>query len=999
MNDRARVPFALVGVVLLVGSATLSASMAGHDPVTEPRTEAALEEGRAATLTALRRATRTAARHAARQPVVATANTTVGRAVNGTDPFRAYLALRIHERFRDALTGVRGNSDVSVDASLSPVANASTLRAALDRTTVRRGDRNGTVRVTVENVTLTARRNGQVVERIERAPSVTVRSPVLRLHDRTTRFDRRLDRPATRPGLARRTTARLYGIAWSRGYTQYAGGPVVNVVANRHVSLAVNHALLAEQRAAFGRVDATANRGVSTLAARTLGTDLLAASGYTGTQATYLRERIDDATRDSTLAPLEATNDGAAPGPESTLTVEADGAATAAFRGFVDGRLDTVLDRTYAARVRLRAATDTVSTTDSGRQRPGPEWTLVESRRQRTTDVERRAASAPRVEDGWHALAAYGRRVTERTVVHRRWRSGNRTTTTRSVTTRTVDVRLAVVGDHASVDGIPDVPIHGVHTRGRGALSGPNLAGVERRAVERLVTRRGGVDDLAERVVAGSLDTTTVRVAGTRPPVLREWVYRDLRRLRERVANRSVTVERGAVGTYAVNPAAELAATLDARRETLVGRPEHYDGVAAKARHAARVAYLNAVVAQLERRAAERRGVGQQVDQRLAAHGSSLAAVRGAMNARRSVRTPGSAPSGREFVVDGAPPVLLLRAVDRERLDVRGDGAYRGLAARNLNVFTAPHGDAADTVVGALFGPRTVRLRTAVETLRAARGFPDAARTKELRTSRRQLRSRVAAAVERRRGRFRARLAAAGVGDSPRERRRLVTTALARWERLPARALALVNGSAADAVVRLARQRHPAAFEDVETRDRLRLALRAAGTTQEGIPEPAVNRTATTLTDAGSDALREYAKRAAARAINATAERVRSRVERRLGRSLARVPAGLPVTPVPASWYATTNLWLVEVRGAYARFSVRSRRGTPGKELRYVRDGSAVRFDWDGDGTREVVGRSSRVDLSVQTAVVVVVPPGGRGVGDTDGNADERSAGWNTAGT
>lgn len=93
------------------------------------------------------------------------------------------------------------------------------------------------------------------------------------------------------------------------------------------------------------------------------------------------------------------------------------------------------------------------------------------------------------------------------------------------------------------------------------------------------------------------------------------------------------------------------------------------------------------------------------------------------------------------------------------------------------------------------------------------------------------------------------------------------------------------------------------------------------------------------------------------------------------------------------------NVWIVNAHGSYARFTVRADRGLPGRSLRYVRDGSRVRYDWDGDGHRELVGRSRPVDLEVETAIVVVVPPGGQGVGDTDGNADERSAGWNTTPT
>jgi len=66
----------------------------------------------------------------------------------------------------------------------------------------------------------------------------------------------------------------------------------------------------------------------------------------------------------------------------------------------------------------------------------------------------------------------------------------------------------------------------------------------------------------------------------------------------------------------------------------------------------------------------------------------------------------------------------------------------------------------------------------------------------------------------------------------------------------------------------------------------------------------------------------------------------------------------------------------------------------PGRALTYVRDGSPVRIDWNDDGDREHAGRADELSLSVRTAVVVVVPPGGQGVGDTDGNADERSEGW-----
>lgn len=1001
MNDRARVPFALVGVLLLVGSATLSASMAGHAPVTEPRTEAAFEDGRAATLTALRSATRIAARQTARRPVTATANTTVGRVLNGSDPFRAYLTLRVYNRFRDALRSVRGNTDVRIQARIPRVSNATSLRAALDRTTVTRAG-NGTLRVRVRNVTLVATRGGSVVDRVCISPTVTVASPVLRFHDRTTRFDSRLDRRPTRRGLARGVTARLYAVAWSRGYAQYAGGPIPNVVANRHVSLAVNHALLAEQRAAFGRSDPSARRAVAVLATQTLGTDVLSASGYTGEQAAFLREQADQATPNATLDPVETFSRSGTPAPESELTVHNHRTATEAFRTVTDGDLEQTLARTYSAQVRVHAITEQVATTRTGTARPGPAWTLVDTHRRTETEVTARPADPPRAPRNEHVLAAFGRRVTQRTWVHRRWRLGDRITSTRSVTSRTVDVDIAVLGQHAPAEGVPNAPIRGVHERGAGPLSGPNLAGIEQRAVKRLVLDRGGPDRLAKRAVAGTLDGGRIRVDGVRPTGLRPWVYRDLLTLRERVANVSVQIERGAIGTYQANPAAELAATLRARRDSLIDAPETYDGVASKARYAARAAYVDAVIARLESKAADRRAVGERLGNRLAAHGTSLSAVRSAMVARQRAVDPTLARDGdspRTADVDGAPPVLTLSAVRRSRLDVAGDGSYRGLAARNLNVFTDPHGDVTDSVVGALFDARRARLRVAAHTLRAAQRLPPAATTGQVEAQRAELRSVLSTAVERRRTQLRRQLAAAGIGVTPADRRAIVSTALARWETVPSRALALTNGSAADRVAGVAARRHPDAVSGLEQRDQFRLSLRATASDGRGVPESAVNRTATAVQLAGQTVLSESAKEVAARAVNATAERARTKLERRVGRSLARVPAGLPVTPVPNSWYATTNLWIVSARGSYARFSVRANRDTPGRDLRYVRDGSTVRYDWDGDGTREVLGRSERVDLDVRTAIVVVVPPGGQGVGDTDGNADERSAGWNTTPT
>jgi hypothetical protein len=60
----------------------------------------------------------------------------------------------------------------------------------------------------------------------------------------------------------------------------------------------------------------------------------------------------------------------------------------------------------------------------------------------------------------------------------------------------------------------------------------------------------------------------------------------------------------------------------------------------------------------------------------------------------------------------------------------------------------------------------------------------------------------------------------------------------------------------------------------------------------------------------------------------------------------------------------------------------------------YVRDGGCAALDLDEDGADEELGCASRVDISVRTVVLVAVPPGKTGVGDTDGQAVEDSPGW-----
>jgi len=994
-GDRARVPFALVGVVLLVGSATFAATLATRMPAQEdPATERAIERTTAATITALRAATTRAAGRAARRPVTGPANTSAGRVLNDSTPFRDYLRVRLYLAARAHLRRVGQQvGGVRTTASLPPVPNASALRRAKRRVRVERAGPNGTaMRVRVENVTVAARRNGRVVERVPLSPSFVVETPVLALHDRVRRFERRLAAPPTEPGLNRRLTARMYALAWARGYAQYGGTPITNVIANRHVELATNDALLATQRAVFGHADSAGRRGLAAAFERVAFTDILTAAGAPPERTDAILRAAERITPDERVGvdPVGAWESGA-PSPDDEMPVGVNRSADVGLVLLVETNLTNVLRSVYSARVRLAGDVERVDREQTGRRRLAGDWTLADERQRTETRVTARVDPRPDDPPGWHVLRAYGRRVVREVTTVRTWRRDGDTRATRSTRTSTYRVTVSLLGRHAPSDDAPRRGIATVHERGAGPLDGPNLAGIENRAVERLVAGAGGPDALARHAVGGSLNTDPQTVPGERPDRLRRWVVRDLLALRDRVRNVTVDVRRGAVGTHSVNPPAELAEKLRRRRAGLLDPPATYGSVAGKARIAARAAYLDRVVARLERRAVRHRRTRDGLRRALRDRGLSLDGIEQSLRVRRAATDEHPTDTGRvsELEVEGAPPYLTLGAVSRERAGIAGEGHVRPLAARNLNVFATPYGDAADAVVDGLFDTRRVRLRTAARTLRAASHVNDS-RNRTLRRRRAELREDVRRSVAAVRDRLRRTLRRKGVGASAGERRAILATGLSRWNTTAGRALALANGSAERAVASVAVDRDER-FASPLARTRLRMRLRVAvdralASPGGRPPQRPVNRT-TRLSKAFLTDVLEYE-------FERAGEEVRRRV---LGETLGALPAGLPVAPTPGYWYATTNVWHVQVRGGYERFTVRARRGRPtttGATLPYTRAGRAVRLDVDGDGRAELLGHDERVGFRIETAVVVVVPPGGRGVGDTDGDADERSPGW-----
>jgi hypothetical protein len=990
-DRRGRIPFALVGVVLLVASATFSATLATRGPaVSDHSVEAAMEGTEAAALATLRSSVDDAASDAARNPVTAPVNASVGRVLNESGTFRDYLRIRVYLAARRHLPRAETHrGGVVASASLPATPTPGALRTAKRSVSIEAVDGGASIRATVRNVTLEARREGEVVASERTSVTVVVANPVLALHDRTATYERRLNAgPLDGPGLGRRLTARLYPVTWARGYAQHYGLPIANVLASRHVALSANGAALQLQRRTFGRADPDGWSDLRRATARTAARDAI--------------EPL----------PVETPQVGGAGGGDAAastavrrnLTVGVNATADRAYLAVVANDGAGAVERALAASYTVDAGLETtVRTAVSGAKpppaRPGRNWSLAGERTGRSVTVTSTADLSPPAPKRGVVADRFSRRVTVEHTVTRRWRRGEAVTNTSASWIDSYRVGVAVVVDPPRGGAVPERPVRPAFEQG-GALDGPNLADTPPRAVERLVDAQGGPDAVARRVALDESLNRTVEIEGDRPPALRRWVTEDLSSLRERVRNLTVNASTGAVGSGRANPPEALAERVGNRRATLLEAPETYDGAADRARVAARAAYLAAVIEHLDRRADATRsandGLGSVLEDAGAGSPARVERIHDRAVASGEEQTSRSRSDGVRMIPDADPAYLSRSTVDgSEIIGAESDQSYYPLATRNVNLFTVPYGDAADTVLDGVFGrPNAVPLETAARSLVAANRTLRAADDERLARNRDRLSAEVRRSLlvvdERLMGTL-----ARYAGLTHEEQTAAVADARARWSGLGRQGLATANGSFARAVTAeaAARAELDAADRDllgVAVRDSVRRSLQVRGT---WTPQPPTNRTATRTREvtrtALSNAVSTYGPDAVVRAK-----------DRWIGEALGNVPAGLPVLPAPGYWYATTNVWTVTVEGSYGRFAVRTPRATstPGLDETYVRDGDWVALDVDDDGRTERLGRDERVSFSVRTVVVVVVPPNGNGVGDVDGNADERSDGWSSAG-
>ena len=950
-DRRGRVPFAFIGALLLLSSSVYAVALTPPEP-TEPAVDEVATDAQVEARMALEAAVRRADRQAAARPVLDPADSDLGDALGEEQPFERALELRIAVAARAALESASVERDsLSAAVTLPPIEDEADARRALSNVTVSTVGTNR-YRVRIDGLSVAIARHDRPIDRRRYNATITTELPSLELHDRTTRFDRRASAGLGEPGLSRGLTARLFPIVWMRGYAQYGGAPIKNVLANRHVEVMANDALLAQQAAVFGTEDPEGRTATGRAAAAVATRDLFLGAEETVKAQLGKHPGEEPGTEQSPSGP-------AVPVPSvvsAEQSVNANHTVDAAYLDAVEGRsgrsVREVVDRVYRGAVRLERSASLVDTDRNAAGEPPENGTYLFTQ----TDSDRWLEGGDWRSGRGRTLRQYSGRVVEETVRTRYYFVNGSWATTRAVTRRTHRVRLDIRGRYAPPGIAPDRPEDEM----------PFGSTARRRLTERaesVLLSGADASDHAFAAVDGRGGTGWQTVDVAPPDAAVQRALRETAALRERTREVSVSMETRSMAS-STNPASKLRSAIERDRERLLDVPWRYDSVADRAVVAARTTFLDRVTDRL----------GSKTPMIQKAQNALSEKLSGAM-------VPTSAPDRAEpsqdtYVaeIDGGPAYLSADPAD---------GSSPHLAARNVNIFTVPYGDAADAIAEQVDVGRTgVSLRTAAQTLAVLE-----AQEPGVEANLDPLRRELGDAVEATQDEYRSVLAPA-IGYEAADS--LVDSVARSYPSRSARALAIVEGRYAS---RLG-ESLPTDLPRTE-RDRLAVALRV-GTADARedrslrVSERLVDRARTAATESAGAIGTEAWKAAGTKQAKTVWKEATGKDE------VGSLPAGLPLVPVPGAWYATANAWTVSVEGQYEQFAVRARRGspTPNGTIEYVREDRTVTLDVDGDGREERLGHNRALTVSARTGVVVVVPPGGTGVGDVDGQAIETSPGW-----
>lgn len=273
-DDRARIPFAVVGVLLLLSSvAVVTVLQSRAEPQRDVDPSVALDRSEAVTQSAIKAAALDATDRVAASPVTEPATAgefaeLLGDADTGSDAvFRNYAALMVYKSIYSRVNGTTHaiRNDTTATVSLPSIDDRADAADAMDRVTFEAGyetseRERGTVRLTISDVTYNIREAGDHVATRSTDVSVVVATPLFQIHERVQTYQDRLEMDMTDgagfEGIGREFAARTYPVVIAKSMFNYARGsprdaPIQQIVPEKQTELLLNHANYAVQSKTF----------------------------------------------------------------------------------------------------------------------------------------------------------------------------------------------------------------------------------------------------------------------------------------------------------------------------------------------------------------------------------------------------------------------------------------------------------------------------------------------------------------------------------------------------------------------------------------------------------------------------------------------------------------------------------------------------------------------------------------------------------------------------
>jgi len=1093
-TERARVPFAIIAVLLLVSAVVLVGYLESRGSA-EVDTDASLAMDRteAAIQTTLRDATASAAQRAAAEPLTSPANTSYGAALDPDRPFMSYLEALVYleasKRFEAAGQQV---GDVETTVSLPPVTGATRLEAALDRIAITQTEP-GLLSVKLSGIERSAERDGETLASRSGSVDVSVPTPVVQQHERTGAFQEKLNAGLTEPGsFSQRFNARVYPLGWLRGYAQYAGAPVTEVIANRHVEPAVNSALYRTQQAVFGAADPNlgnaVGRGWFCMAAQD------AQSLYNGYSTGDVNVADDICTASEWV--LGEKHTGALPDPPGALdllgrapgmgeehTIAVNETAYSPLRALVAGTdehsIESAIERMYTVETDIDDEVVVAEEPSFAHERPHPDAELNgQTRRHESVTIHGGTVTPgePAVDGTYYRFSGVDVEVEMTEYRTWEWVEGGSTRTATTAATGAMDVVVSVrlrenrtapeanirefdgdIGIKHKYDAGPrwpddarTVPAPGFpnYADSQDSIAELVLGGTTLSAFEQWLGAQWANVTAPDEVGLPETGEARLELDSAQERILVSTALKDLSALQQAVERINHTVERASLvrGQDESGPVGELASVVETRRAEYLDREKNYENVGQRAVYEIRYAYFESLLAELETIEDAHGAVMGNLDSHLEEVDSGIEEAVSFLRkgvdgtgltgepTRPSLDSPVITPEIR-YEVTGSPTYLAGEPVTAEEVPAVEEGrSFSPLAAQNRNYLKLPYETIAsgilDTVLDVVGLGNTdveLTLRTAGEALRAGELAADAAAADgtyaddgRLTSLNEALREAVRSGLDQ----FAAEMGNevvrelydVALADMPpfetNETHRAVSSAtqaatretLNEFTSTARAAIAVGGGTATDPLVTAISSAlddpeipRPAYAERLSDREWEQVV--AAGV-RPALDRAAANATAT-LDSAGVVETLDTATRRALENVSTDllAERLGSAVRNRTfdlssfehwvgdGSDVdtpVRVPAGLPLLPIPTMWVATMNLWYIDADGQYARFEVKANMSAPGRatSMTYVRENTTVVHQIAGEN--RTLGRVEPVAFDGRSLLVVVVPPGGIGVGDRD---------------